>query len=239
MTVAATNAFSVGTGNGSATVFPFSFRCQDEAEVSVYLDNVQQFSGFSVVLSTATEGGSVTFTTPPALGISVVIASTPAFSMFTALGDSGPFLPAVIDAANDASAIRDIFSRARSTARSRLRSARPWPTSRARPTASASSPRSMPTATRSHRSAKAATPTCAPISRRPRAQRSAATSAPASARSRGPSRPSCATRSTSRTSARSATASPTTPPRSRLPSMRSRAAAKSSSPTAPTRSPTR
>jgi hypothetical protein len=108
MTVVAINAFDAGTGNGAATSFPFTFRCQDATEVAPYLDGVRQYTGFTVTIDSDGEGGSVVFTTAPANGVKVVILSDPNFEMLTKFGDSGPFNGSTVDAANDAAAIRDV-----------------------------------------------------------------------------------------------------------------------------------
>jgi hypothetical protein len=109
MTVSVTSAFSSATGDGSNKVFPFTFRCKSAAEVSVYKSAVLQSTGFTIVINSNGVGGTVTFTTAPANGAAVVIASNPLFTQLIAFENSGAFLPATHDDVNDRAAIKDIY----------------------------------------------------------------------------------------------------------------------------------
>jgi hypothetical protein len=114
MTVSATSAFSGPlSGNGSTTVFPFSFKAETADEVQVFVDGVEQTSGFTVAVSSVAEGGSVTFATPPANGAQVLIASNPSFEQQVEFENAGAFLPESHDEANDRAAIRDIYLKGR------------------------------------------------------------------------------------------------------------------------------
>lgn len=63
------------TGNGSTTVFPFTFRVFTAADIEVYLDGVLQTltTHYSVTIDPSVEGGSVTFVTAPASSVVVLI----------------------------------------------------------------------------------------------------------------------------------------------------------------------
>lgn len=63
------------TGNGSTTVFPFTFRVFTAADIEVYLDGVLQTltTHYSVAIDPSVEGGSVTFVTAPASSVAVLI----------------------------------------------------------------------------------------------------------------------------------------------------------------------
>jgi hypothetical protein len=114
MTVSATSAFSGPlSGNGSTTVFPFSFKAETADEVQVFVDGVEQTSGFTVAVSSVAEGGSVTFASPPANGTAVLIASNPSFEQQVEFENAGAFLPESHDEANDRAAIRDIYLKGR------------------------------------------------------------------------------------------------------------------------------
>jgi hypothetical protein len=113
MTVSATNATSGPfIGNGGATIFPFGFSAGGLSEVQVLVNSAVQTSGYVVSLNpnqSATPGGSVTFTAPPAVGAKVLIASNPSFTQETSFLDAGQFLASSHDDALDDAARRDIY----------------------------------------------------------------------------------------------------------------------------------
>lgn len=109
MTITATNAFTGPyTGDGSTTAFPFNCQVKSSSEVAVYVNGAVQSVGFTVALN-ADGSGTVTFTTAPAVGVSILIASSPSFSQDIGFTDGGPFLESNVDDANDRAAIRDIY----------------------------------------------------------------------------------------------------------------------------------
>jgi len=71
MTVSTTATRIAYTGNASTTAFAFSFRFLAGTDIAVYLDGVLQSTGYTV--STPGASGTVTFSTAPASGVSVVI----------------------------------------------------------------------------------------------------------------------------------------------------------------------
>lgn len=111
MTVAATNTYDTATGDGSATVFPFTFACLsgDEILVTVNGDEVNS-SLYSVALDeTDYQGGTVTFYTAPTNGAAVKIASLPSFEQGADADNAGAFSLSALEAAFDRAAIRDIY----------------------------------------------------------------------------------------------------------------------------------
>jgi hypothetical protein len=61
-------------GDGIEDEFPFTFKAFVTGDIKVYLDDVLQSSGYSVVLSTPpTDGGTVTITVPPVTGVDVTL----------------------------------------------------------------------------------------------------------------------------------------------------------------------
>lgn len=108
MGVTATNAYSTGIGNGSATAFPFTFAALEASEVAVYLDDVLQSAGYSVALNDGSDGGTVTFSTAPTSSVEVLIKSNPSFQQGISFEDAGAFLPSAHDLAFDRAAIRAI-----------------------------------------------------------------------------------------------------------------------------------
>ena len=71
MTVSSTATRIAYTGNASTTAFPFSFRFLATTDIAVYVDGVLQSTGYTV--SSPGASGTVTFSTAPASGVSVVI----------------------------------------------------------------------------------------------------------------------------------------------------------------------
>jgi YD repeat-containing protein len=109
MSVVATNSYTLASGNGATSVFPFTFACRDPSQVAVYVNNVIQLSGFSVSLNSGFNGGTVSFTAAPAAGANIIIASDPSFMQPIAFENAGPYNPATVDDAFDIAAIRAIY----------------------------------------------------------------------------------------------------------------------------------
>lgn len=68
MTVANTNDRDTFTGDGSQTVFPFSFRCTDDTHVTVFINDDPVLTGFKVKRNLNGVGGTITFNVAPANG---------------------------------------------------------------------------------------------------------------------------------------------------------------------------
>jgi hypothetical protein len=68
MTISVQVTNSNYTGNGSTTVFPYTFTVITQTDLLVYLDGVAQSTGFSVSGVGVAGGGSVTFTAAPTIG---------------------------------------------------------------------------------------------------------------------------------------------------------------------------
>lgn len=113
MTVSSTEAFSGPfTGNGTNTVFPFTFKAMSAAEVQVRVDGIEISSSLYSV-SLAAGGGSVTFATAPVNGADILIVSAPSFLQDIGFENNGAFLQATHDEVADRSAARDIYLKAR------------------------------------------------------------------------------------------------------------------------------
>lgn len=71
MTVSVQTSQNTYTGNGSTTVFAYTFRIIEEADLVVYLDDVEQSSGYTVSGVGNNNGGNVTFSVPPGSDVEV------------------------------------------------------------------------------------------------------------------------------------------------------------------------
>jgi hypothetical protein len=108
VTVFATNAFTTAAGNGSTTQFPFYFFAPDPSQIAVYLNGVQQFSGWSAACNPGS-GGTVTFATAPANGVAVRLELDPSFQQNVDFANAGSYAPETQDDALDQAAARDIY----------------------------------------------------------------------------------------------------------------------------------
>ncbi|MEM0951939.1 MAG: hypothetical protein AAGI66_07335 [Cyanobacteria bacterium P01_H01_bin.74] len=61
------------TGDGTTTNFSFGFKAAASTDVQVYVDNVLQTSGYTVVFNSGNNGGSVNFTAAPASSAAISI----------------------------------------------------------------------------------------------------------------------------------------------------------------------
>lgn len=84
-------------GDGTRFQFFFPFPIFLEANLEVYLGSVQQTSGFVVNGVGETNGGSVTFSTPPAAGTLVTLRRYLALQRLTDFQDSGQFRAKVLN----------------------------------------------------------------------------------------------------------------------------------------------
>src|SRR3546814_17207996 len=91
------------------TDFPFTVKSEDEAEVGGLLRSGGTDSSVSTGCSVdlTDSGGTVSFDDAPEDG-EVYVYSEPAFTQEIAFANGQPFLPTVVNSANDRSAIRDL-----------------------------------------------------------------------------------------------------------------------------------
>ena len=71
MTISVQTPFVGYVGNGSTKIFPYTFKITTAADLSVYLNNIVQSTGFTISGIGVESGGNVTFTTAPASGVVV------------------------------------------------------------------------------------------------------------------------------------------------------------------------
>lgn len=110
MTVSAVTAISGPfVGNGATVAFPFTFDAASATEVAVFVNGVEVTTGFTVSLAAGGNGGTVTFATAPASGVTICIVTDPDFTQDIAFTNGGPFLPETHDEANDRAARRAIY----------------------------------------------------------------------------------------------------------------------------------
>jgi hypothetical protein len=91
MTVGAETPINTYTGNGSTTVFGYTFRVEAQSELKIYFDEVEQTSGFSVSGIGDNGGGSVTFSTAPGNGVVILFLREMPTSRGTDYQSSGDF----------------------------------------------------------------------------------------------------------------------------------------------------
>ena len=101
------------TPNGVTTVFPFTFRAINSADLQVVRIGVD---GSKTILSSAlynttilSNGGSVAFAAPPATGDPLYVEMTPSFLQQISFENEGAFLPEVVSEALDRAAMRSLF----------------------------------------------------------------------------------------------------------------------------------
>ena len=73
MTVASETPKNQYTAGGSTTVFAYTFRIEDESELTVYEDETEVTSGFTVSGVGVNGGGSVTYSTAPTNGTVITL----------------------------------------------------------------------------------------------------------------------------------------------------------------------
>jgi hypothetical protein len=105
------------TTDGVTTVFPYGFRIIATDQIEVVrrdADGVETAitTGFTVTGAGDDDGGDVTFDTAPAAGDPIYIRANPSFEQDAQLINQGSYSPAVVEAALDASALRDLRLRA-------------------------------------------------------------------------------------------------------------------------------
>ncbi|CAJ0800864.1 hypothetical protein LMG18090_04057 [Ralstonia mannitolilytica] len=97
MTVPVQDPTARAVGNGVTTVFPFGFYLLDAGDLVVSISDVQQTSGFTVSGVGNQQGGSVTFTTPPANGAVVLLERVIAPSRLNDYQQLGDFFASVVN----------------------------------------------------------------------------------------------------------------------------------------------
>lgn len=87
------------TGNGVTTVFPYTYKILDEADILVEVDGVTKTltTHYTVSGVGVSGGGNVTFVTAPASGAVVVLSRSMAYSRDTDYQENGDLLAATLD----------------------------------------------------------------------------------------------------------------------------------------------
>lgn len=87
------------TGNGVTTVYPYTYKILDEADILVEVDGVAKTltTHYTVSGVGVSGGGNVTFVTAPASGAVVVLSRSMAYSRDTDYQENGDLLAATLD----------------------------------------------------------------------------------------------------------------------------------------------
>lgn len=101
MTITTTTNRWPYTGDGVTTAFVYDSKIISSSDLKVYLDGALQASGYSVSGVGVATGGSVTFSSAPALGVSIVIVRDVPATQSSAFADGGPFPAASTEDALD------------------------------------------------------------------------------------------------------------------------------------------
>jgi hypothetical protein len=83
MTVSVQIPYKAHTANGVTTTFSYDFRVRDASTLKVFVNGLQQFSGFSVTGLGVASGGTVVFSTAPANQASILLARVTPLSRAT------------------------------------------------------------------------------------------------------------------------------------------------------------
>lgn len=84
-------------GNGISQQFVYPFAIFRESDLEIYLNNVKIISGFSVSGAGSSVGGTVTFSTPPGVGVIVTLRRNLAIQRTTDFQESGDFRAATLN----------------------------------------------------------------------------------------------------------------------------------------------
>ncbi|APL94080.1 glycosyl hydrolase family 28-related protein [Sphingobium indicum] len=113
MAVSSTDTYSGPyEANGVTVAFPFTFKAVAADDVAVFIrsvdgsDTIVGDNAYAVAL--ASEGGTVTFGTPPASG-QVYIVSEPSFLQAISFASGQAFLPNVVNEVNDRDVVRALY----------------------------------------------------------------------------------------------------------------------------------
>ncbi|MGE4775150.1 phage tail fiber protein [Yersinia enterocolitica] len=89
--------YTVYTANGVTTVFPFNFMVFSATDLAVSINGTVLNSGFTVSGVGIVNGGAVTFLTPPASGVTVMLARVMPLVRVTEYQDNGDLLAATVN----------------------------------------------------------------------------------------------------------------------------------------------
>lgn len=101
MTVSNLNYENSYTTDGITSAYGFNFAATETGQIQVYLNGVLQNSGFTVALSLVTVGGTVTFTTAPTIGQTLLLYRSSNLLQEDTLADNQALPPATIEAMID------------------------------------------------------------------------------------------------------------------------------------------
>ena len=101
MTVSASTAKYVYTGDGVSVAFPFPSLVLASGDVLVGLNGVQQTTGYAVSGVNSPDGATVTFTAPPAAGVIVLLLRKPTFQQLVDFVTGQTVLEGTIETALD------------------------------------------------------------------------------------------------------------------------------------------
>ncbi|CAE6835297.1 hypothetical protein [Paraburkholderia domus] len=94
------------TGDGASVIFPFPYLFQNNADIEVWVNNVQMTSGFTTTgasnASLPTVGGQVAFATPPAIGATITLLRNPSTLQKTVIAPNDPFPAKTVETMVDA-----------------------------------------------------------------------------------------------------------------------------------------
>lgn len=97
MTVSLQTPINQHTANGVTTVFAYTFKILDADDLTVYLDDVETISGFTVAGVGGESGGTVTFSSAPASGVIVSLIRDMDLIRETDYQNSGDFLSETVN----------------------------------------------------------------------------------------------------------------------------------------------
>ena len=89
------------TGNGATTAYSLPYLTYLSSHVEVYLDGFIQASGYTVTGMGGASGVTVTFTTAPASGVSIVLQRVVPFKQESVISATGPFPAKTVEKALD------------------------------------------------------------------------------------------------------------------------------------------
>lgn len=101
MSVTSTTRRVSYTGNGVTTAFSFPFKVLQSSHLHVYFDGAEQFAGFTVSGVGSDAGGSVTFSSAPADGVTVLLLRTVPYTQEFSIVNNETVLESVIGVALD------------------------------------------------------------------------------------------------------------------------------------------
>lgn len=99
MSVTQQTPYNQYTGNGSSTVYPYQFLILQATDLAVYVAGVLKTSGadYSVAGAGTVSGGTVTFVTAPASGVTVTLVRAMRQERLTDYQQAGDFLTSVVN----------------------------------------------------------------------------------------------------------------------------------------------